>query len=201
MPSYVNGREMQKKVFAAAALVHSIHGETAMHGHCLEHGCHEDVTYVLCYLMPQLNVSFDKLPMLASWNARFCSQHVQRAAQARSAAVVHQVTECEKAIDVLRSFAAAVRERQKEADRAIDTLEMDMAGRISRQLGPAGDMYVVGAPYPLSKRTSLYADVDYARYSDALANSPAALAGGSQLGLSSTRTSRTGFSVGVNHAF
>lgn len=50
---------------------------------------------------------------------------------------------------------------------------MDMAGRISRQLGPAGDMYVVGAPYSLSKRTSLYDDVDYARYSDALANSPA----------------------------
>jgi hypothetical protein len=91
--------------------------------------------------MPQLNVSICKMPMLASWNARFCSQHVQRAVQAQNAVIVHQVAECEKAIDVARSFAAAVRERQEEAGREMDTLEMDIAGRISRQSGPTSDMY------------------------------------------------------------
>jgi predicted porin len=77
------------------------------------------------------------------------------------------------------------------------------AGSGKRQL------FIVGATYALSKRTNFYADVDFAKFKDGLANGPVAsnayLAGGStQLGLGSAAANQdkqVGFSVGVNHLF
>lgn len=77
------------------------------------------------------------------------------------------------------------------------------AGNGKRQL------FIVGATYALSKRTNFYADVDYAKFKDGLANGPVAanayLAGsGSQLGLGSAAANQdkqVGFSVGINHLF
>jgi predicted porin len=70
-------------------------------------------------------------------------------------------------------------------------------GRISgkRQLA------IVGLTYALSKRTNLYADIDYAHFKDGLANRTVALAGGALLPLSGTGTHQTGVSVGINHLF
>lgn len=66
-------------------------------------------------------------------------------------------------------------------------------------------LIIVGTTYALSKRTSVYADVDYARFKNGLENVAAAanggLGGGAQLPLASPRSSQTAFSVGVNHLF
>lgn len=60
---------------------------------------------------------------------------------------------------------------------------------------------IVGLTYALSKRTNLYADIDYARFKDGLANRSTAIAGGAQLPLSGVRSSQTGTSIGLNHIF
>lgn len=60
---------------------------------------------------------------------------------------------------------------------------------------------IVGLTYALSKRTNLYADVDYAHFKDGLANRTVALAGGAQLPLSGSGSNQTGVSVGINHLF
>lgn len=72
-------------------------------------------------------------------------------------------------------------------------------------------LLIVGATYALSKRTNLYADIDYARYSDALRlpsggslpTIPGLSNGGSQMPLFSSpgNGNQTGVSVGVNHLF
>jgi predicted porin len=75
-------------------------------------------------------------------------------------------------------------------------------------------LLIVGATYALSKRTNFYADIDYARFKDALALSSNAVAptgaaltglagGSSQLGLFSApgHSNQTGVSVGINHLF
>ncbi|MBK4738501.1 porin [Noviherbaspirillum pedocola] len=73
-------------------------------------------------------------------------------------------------------------------------------------------LLIAGTTYALSKRTNLYADIDYARFRDGLAlpvgaaGLPAGnfLAGGSsQLGLASAagQSHQTGVSVGINHLF
>ncbi|MBK4738452.1 porin [Noviherbaspirillum pedocola] len=75
-------------------------------------------------------------------------------------------------------------------------------------------LFIVGSTYKLSKRTNFYADLDYARYTDALrATLPVAatsggqlagLGGGtSQLPLATTngQGNQLGFSVGINHVF
>jgi predicted porin len=72
-------------------------------------------------------------------------------------------------------------------------------------------LLVVGSTYALSKRTNLYADIDYARYRDGLVGAAAAnggvtgFAGGTsgQLGLGSVagQSHQLGVSVGVNHLF
>jgi predicted porin len=74
-------------------------------------------------------------------------------------------------------------------------------------------LFIVGATYKLSKRTNFYADLDYARYTDALrgALSPTAtngqvsgIAGGSaQLPIATAngQGAQTGFSLGINHVF
>jgi predicted porin len=62
-------------------------------------------------------------------------------------------------------------------------------------------LFIVGATYALSRRTNLYADIDYARFSDALRNQQTAIAGGSQLAISSPSGNQTGVSVGMNHLF
>jgi len=64
-------------------------------------------------------------------------------------------------------------------------------------------LFMVGGTYALSKRTNLYADIDYARFKDGLANVPAARSGGlsgaSQLPLASPRESQLGVSFGINY--
>jgi predicted porin len=77
-------------------------------------------------------------------------------------------------------------------------------------------LLVLGSTYALSKRTNLYADIDYARYRDGLRGAASAVpagtpagtvpgfAGGSaQLPLGSVagRNNQVGVSVGVNHLF
>jgi len=63
-------------------------------------------------------------------------------------------------------------------------------------------LFIVGGTYALSKRTNLYADVDYARYKDGLAGSGSSPSSG-QLPLASPpgQDRAVGFSVGVNHLF
>lgn len=72
-------------------------------------------------------------------------------------------------------------------------------------------LLIIGSTYALSKRTNLYADIDYARYRDGLRGAASAnggvtgFAGGTsgQLGLGSVagRSNQLGVSVGVNHLF
>jgi predicted porin len=63
-------------------------------------------------------------------------------------------------------------------------------------------LFIVGGTYALSKRTNLYADVDYARYKDGLAGSGNCPEDG-LLPLASPpgQDRAVGFSVGVNHLF
>ncbi|MBK4734702.1 porin [Noviherbaspirillum pedocola] len=73
-------------------------------------------------------------------------------------------------------------------------------------------LVIVGATYALSKRTNFYADIDYARYSDALRLASSATAapnltglgvGSAQMPLFSSpgNGNQTGVSVGINHLF
>jgi predicted porin len=66
-------------------------------------------------------------------------------------------------------------------------------------------LFIIGTNYALSKRTNLYADVDYTRFKNGLENVAAAanggLGGGSQLPLASPRSSQAGVSVGIMHLF
>jgi len=64
-------------------------------------------------------------------------------------------------------------------------------------------LFMVGGTYALSKRTNFYADIDYARFKDGLANVPGAgnggLGGASQLPLASPKGSQLGVSFGINY--
>ena len=66
-------------------------------------------------------------------------------------------------------------------------------------------LFIIGTTYALSKRTNLYADVDYTRFKNGLENVAAAanggVGGGSQLPLASPRSGQTGVSVGIMHLF
>ena len=84
-------------------------------------------------------------------------------------------------------------------------------GAVGNNSGKRG-LFIIGATYALSKRTNFYADIDYAKYDDALIGAAGAnagtavsgLAGGSaQLGLGSAtnQDKQVGFSVGINHLF
>ena len=63
-------------------------------------------------------------------------------------------------------------------------------------------LFIVGATYALSKRTNLYADVDYARFKDGLAGTGSSPSSG-QLPLASPagQDRMVGVSLGVNHVF
>jgi predicted porin len=75
-------------------------------------------------------------------------------------------------------------------------------------------LFIIGSTYALSKRTNLYADIDYARFKDGLINVGSTNSGfqgtvigsgggSSQLGLGSSngQSRQLGVSVGVNHLF
>jgi len=71
------------------------------------------------------------------------------------------------------------------------------AGTGKRQL------FIIGTTYKLSKRTNLYADLDYTRFKDGLIGANNVVVSTNQLPLSSAdgRSHLTGVSVGVNHVF
>jgi predicted porin len=64
-------------------------------------------------------------------------------------------------------------------------------------------LFMVGSTYKLSKRTNLYADIDYSRFKGGLIGTGAAVVSSNQLPLSSAggQSHLTGVSVGVNHVF
>lgn len=132
---------MAKKILIPGDLVPHLHNETSMRGNCVMPECNEKATHVLAYIFPQLNVRYGKLKMLANWGARYCEHHANDPLHNHDTPILNTYEECDVAIGVAKAESDASKDLAEQHEKELEEMEMDIAGRITRLSGPAGEMY------------------------------------------------------------